>query len=64
MKYSYFLIDSFKPVECFNVDSIDFVKYYYNTSNVIRLSYKQYKKVYSFYQDYIIKLNNFLKQSK
>lgn len=64
MKTSYFLIDSVKPIECFDNDNIDFIKYHFNTNNVIRLNYKQYNRIFNIYQDYIINLTNILNNRK
>ena len=64
MKSSYFLIDSFKPIECFDNDNIDFIKFCFNTKNVVRLNYKQYNKIFSIYQEYIINLTNILNNRK
>lgn len=64
MKSSYFLIDSFKPIESFDNDNIDFIKFYFNTHNVIRLNHNQYNRIFNIYQDYIINLTNILNNNR
>lgn len=54
MKVSYYLVYGFRPVECYDNDNIDFVKFEFNTDNVNRITPEQFKKISKLYEDYII----------
>lgn len=61
---NYFLVGGIRPVEVFDTDNIDFVKSFYNTDNVIRLTYKQFKTIELFYSNYIQKICDTLNNGK
>ncbi len=60
IKSSYFLINGFRPVESIGIDNIDFIKYAYNTNNVMRISYNNFSKIEKLYAEYILKASNIL----
>lgn len=60
MKTSYYLVYGFRPVECYNNDNIDYVKFSFNTDNVVRITYSQFKQIYKLYENYIINATDIL----
>lgn len=50
----YYLVYGCYLIECDNL-SVDFIKQYYHTKNIIELSKIQYEKIYNNYINYIQK---------
>ncbi len=64
MKTSYYLVYGFRPVESFDNDDIDTIKFYFNTDKVVRITYNQFKKINKLYENYIINASDILNENK